>query len=56
LITAAYGTFPAYSGGLHLQCVALAHQLHDEVEFGAGGFRAAGDIDVDVVAVDAVAQ
>jgi hypothetical protein len=39
----------------HLQRVALAQQLHDE-ELRAGRFRAAGDVDVDVVAVDAVAE
>jgi hypothetical protein len=27
-----------------LQRVTLAHQLHDEIEPGAGGFRAAGDV------------
>jgi len=36
--------------------VSFAHQLHDEVEFGAGGFRAAGDVDMDIVAVDAVTE
>ncbi|MFG2987320.1 hypothetical protein ACGFYQ_39830 [Streptomyces sp. NPDC048258] len=34
----------------------VATQLHDEAERRAGGFRAAGDVDVDVVAFDAVAE
>ncbi|MFF2205151.1 hypothetical protein [Streptomyces sp. NPDC058145] len=38
------------------QGVALAQQLHDEVELRAGRLRAAGDVEVDVVAVDAVAE
>ena len=34
----------------------VAQQLQDEIELRAGGLRAAGDVDVDVVAVDAVAE
>lgn len=36
--------------------VTLAHQLHDEIELRPGRLRAAGDVDMDVVAVDAVAE
>jgi len=44
---------PVEPGDLH---GAAAQELHDQVELGAGGFGAAGGVDVDVVPVDAGPQ